>query len=545
MTGNEILTAAEDVLAGLRFALSLPLFLRRTITLEQARAMLVQRRTNRSADFLRLAQRTIYGHAASPYRQLLLSAGCEPGDLTRLVQREGLEGALATLFRQGVYLTVDEMKGRRPVLRGSLSFQTGPRDIRNPLAAMHLHRSSGGTSGPATPRRSHLAFVRDRAVTRMLTMEAHGGGDWPVARWGVPGAVMLVNTLQLLCMGRSFTRNFMTVDPMSASIHARYRWSLRALQLGTRLAGRPDSGYEVVPRDQPLPIVYWLQDVLRSGQTPLLTTSPSAAVRVCASATAAGIELHGARFHVHGEPLTATRRATIEAAGVGVLTGYTSSETGHVGFCCETPARTDDLHYYDDLLALIQPGDQLPRPNEALPATALLATSLRSTAPLILLNTSLGDQANLTQRDCGCGLQKLGWHGHLDTIRSFEKLTAGGMTFHDTDIVRVLEEVLPARFGGTASHYQLFDDVLANGQPCLRLLIDPLVGPLDERAAIDLFLVSLGRGSGVERLMSMVWRDEGFLTVERRRPVAGGTGQGSAHRRRLDLPLAATSGLAR
>ena len=86
---------------------------------------------------------------------------------------------------------------------------------------------------------------------------------------------------------------------------------------------------------------------------------------------------------------------------------------------------------------------------------SLLVTSLRATAPLVLLNVSLGDQAVVAARACGCPLEDLGWTTHLHTIRSYEKLTAGGMTFLDTDLVRVLEEVLPTRFGGGPTDYQL------------------------------------------------------------------------------------------
>ena len=83
-----------------------------------------------------------------------------------------------------------------------------------------------------------------------------------------------------------------------------------------------------------------------------------------------------------------------------------------------------------------------------LPAEALLLTSLRSTAPVILLNASMGDQGFMVARRCDCPLERVGWTTHLHTIRSYEKLTAGGMTFLDTDVVRVLEQTLPATFGG-------------------------------------------------------------------------------------------------
>ena len=57
----------------------------------------------------------------------------------------------------------------------------------------------------------------------------------------------------------------------------------------------------------------------------------------------------------------------------------------------------------------------------------------------------MGDQGVLARRDCGCPLDGIGWQSiPLDNVCSFEKLTSGGMTFLDVDVIRVLEEVLPA-----------------------------------------------------------------------------------------------------
>ena len=120
---------------------------------------------------------------------------------------------------------------------------------------------------------------------------------------------------------------------------------------------------------------------------------------------------------------------------------------------------------------------------------------------------------------------RLGWTTHVHTIRSFEKLTAGGMTFLDADVVKVLEEVLPARFGGGPTDYQLLEQEVEGGHPCLRLLVHPAVGPVEEEAVIDTFLNALGGGSGVERVMSMQWREASLLRVERQAPRTTAVGK--------------------
>jgi hypothetical protein len=93
------------------------------------------------------------------------------------------------------------------------------------------------------------------------------------------------------------------------------------------------------------------------------------------------------------------------------------------------------------------------------------------------------------------------------------------MTFLDTDVVRVLEEVLPARFGGSPAHYQLLEEENADGGPRLRLLVHPSLGPLDPSQVAEAFLDGIGAGPGAERVMGLHWRRAGYLGVERRAPL--------------------------
>ena len=118
------LTPLEDIAVGAHFLCSLTSFLRQPISPQEAQVTLRRRLERRETDSLSLARQAIYQNAASPYRQLLSLASCEYGDLERLVSQEGVEGALRILFRHGVYLTVDEFKGRRPAVRGSAMIPT-------------------------------------------------------------------------------------------------------------------------------------------------------------------------------------------------------------------------------------------------------------------------------------------------------------------------------------------------------------------------------------------------------------------------------------
>jgi hypothetical protein len=142
------LIPSEDIALGIQFLLKLPPFLRRPIHLEEANEILRRRFENREVDFLTIARNAIYPYPQSPYRQLLEMAGCTYGDLEKLVKQEGLEGALKTLFRHGVYLTVEEFKGRRPVVRKNLNMRVEQDQIRNrPTCGHILAESSGSRSG--------------------------------------------------------------------------------------------------------------------------------------------------------------------------------------------------------------------------------------------------------------------------------------------------------------------------------------------------------------------------------------------------------------
>jgi hypothetical protein len=490
-------------------------FLRHPLGLPEAGAELVRRLIRRERDFLALARDAIYGKPDSVYHQLLRHAGCEQGDLRRLVEREGLDEALRRLHRQGVYLTVDEGKGRRPVVRGSLTVPPVPGMLSNPLAARHVPVATSGSRGPRAAILMDLAFIRDHGVNTCLAVAAAGGANWVKAAWEVPGGSALYRILKLSSFGSRVARWFTHIDPSDRALDRRYRWSDRLVRGASFLAGTPLPPPVHAPLDDPLPVGRWLAEVVRRGGTPWVRTFPSSAVRACQAALAAGIDLAGARFTVSGEPVTHAKLEAIRQSGAEATPRYGSIETGPMAWGCLAPERSDDMHVFHDLHAIVQPeGD-----------ASLFVTSLRQATPLVMLNLSMGDQATLRLRACGCPLERLGWTTHLHSVLSREKLTAAGMTFPDVDAVRVLEQVLPSRFGGGPTDYQLVEDEAASGEPVVRLLVHPSIGPLDPAHVAETFLAAIGAGSGTERIMGTVWRDAQLLKVERREPFAAASGK--------------------
>jgi hypothetical protein len=509
-------------MAGARMLSRLPVFLRNPIGTEHARNALAHRNEQRVDDFLGLVDQAVFRNATSPYHWLLGLAGCERGDFERLVRQEGVEGGLKSLYRHGVYLTTNELKGRRPTVRGSASLTVTPDTLRNPKASVHTHVQSGGSRGPRTAVGLDLDCLREEAVNLRLWFDARRANRWTHALWGVPGSAAIRILLRMCAADARPTHWFSQIDPEASDLHPRYRWSARIIRWGARAAGFQFPAYTHVPLEDPLPIARWMADVLRSGGVAHLQTYSSAAARLCQRAMEAGVDLRGAQFILAGEAVTPARLAMIrDAGGVGVPS-YSAIEVGNIGYGCLAPEAADDLHLLHDLHAVIQPGTDAR--DDAVTASALLVTSLRPTAPLFLMNAVLGDQAVITNRACGCPMAQHGWTVHLHTVRSYEKITAGGMTFFDIDVIRVLEEVLPARFGGAPTDYQLVEEESEGGRPRLRLVVDPSVGPLDTDAMVGVFLAALGGGSGVEEVMRRLWQEGRFLGVERAAPrtTAGG-----------------------
>jgi hypothetical protein len=338
----------------------------------------------------------------------------------------------------------------------------------------------------------------------------------------VPGSAPIVTMLQFAAAGMRVVRWFSQVDPASPLLPPMYRWSGRGLRMAAWLAARRLPAPTYVAPDDALPIVRWIRDVRQSGGVPHIRTFPSSAVRVCQAAAAAGLDIAGSRFTVMGEPLTPVRLDLIRQAGAVARPSYATVECGPIAGACDAPTAADDTHLHHDRNALVQPG-----PGAAiagLPGDALLLTTIRPAAPLVLLNVSLGDRAALERRACGCPQEGLGWTTHVHTIRSFEKLTAAGMTVLDADVIHVLDELLPTRFGGGPTSYQLVE-VTSDRAPSLALLVHPALGQLDERAVRDAFLGSIAGLSSAGRVAALRWRAEGLPRVERRLPLATATGK--------------------
>jgi hypothetical protein len=465
----------------------------------------------------------IYGFPKNPYNRLLEHAGCKLGDIENLIVKHGIEAGLQELFSQGVYLTSQEFQGGVETVRGSLRFHVDPQQLCNPLARRHIPIRSSGSRSHGTAVIRDLDFVFDNTVSLAVWLEARKLLEAQIATWSVPGGVALSNLIKFTSLGKAPLRWFSQLDTSAKELDPRYRWSSHLLKFSGKLAGTAIPRPEFVSLEDPRPVIEWIQNCVKNGKSPHLITFSSSAVRLARSALESGIDLRDVHLTMTGEPVTPARLEYVKRSGAHALPAMGCVEVGHVGYGCLHPRAADDMHLMKDLHVVIQPDKQKTEP--MLNSQALLFSTLRMTAPLILLNFSNGDQAEIDRAECGCPLGRSGYDIHLTHVRSFEKLTSGGMALLDKDIVNILEEELPRAFGGGPTDYQLREDESPEGNPLLYLVAHPRIGALDEAGLKAFFLNKVGSGAGAEKLTSLLWRDGEVLRIERSIPSTTATGK--------------------
>jgi hypothetical protein len=497
-----------------RYAATLPGYLRRRMDAAEAERRLRDALANREANFLRVTRLGIYEHARSPYRALLLRAGIEFTDLERLVGQHGLDAALGELYEAGVYLTLDEFKGRRPIERPGLNIPASLSAFDNPLSVRHYEGKSSGSRGPRTRVNIDLAMLEHEAAYVHQYLDAFDLWSRPYAVWRpVPPVVTALKwVLRLEKLGKPLDRWF------SQTRHEfrRGEWKFAVFTLttvaGGRLLGRRFPVPQHVTTDAPEPVARWLMEMRNQGKPAVLDTIVSSAVRVCREAKTRGFDISGTLFRLGGEPLTDAKARLIAETGCRALCFYSITETSFVGAPCANPDAPDDVHLLTDKLAVLTRPKVVPFGS----VNALIYTTLLPSSPKLMLNVESGDFALHSKRNCGCPMGRLGFRDHLRDIRSYEKLTSEGVTFLGTELLRLLEEVLPQRFGGAATDYQLAE---AEEGELSRIYVvaSPSLGVIDEDAVIELVLETLSAYPG-GRAMTEHWRQGNTLKVLRREP---------------------------
>lgn len=500
----------------LRYAVGLRGYLRETMRPDAARSLVKRQLADREQTFLAVLERGIYEMPRSPYRRLLEHAGVAIEDARTLVREHGLEGALERLYDAGVYVTLEEFKGRQPVRRNGLEFEVHARDFDNPLLVAHYAGQTSGSRGVGSRVLIDFDLLTHEAAYLACVLDGYSIADRAVAIWrpGPPDTGGMKVALRYLLLAK---------PPRHWFVQTRFARSVEGLLAATfyyytfvvsRLLKRPLPRLEYVPMAKAEVVAHWLATQKLRGRPAILETNPSQAIRVCLAAREHGVDISGTVFQVVGEPYTQAKAEVIAAAGAQAINRYSMAEVGQIAQACAAPAEVDDLHLFTDKIAAIQrdraSGGKVP---------LLVYTTLLASCPKLMLNTESGDYATLTQRDCGCPLGGLGWSTHMTGLAAYDKLTSEGVTFMGSELYRLLEQVLPGRFGGATTDYQLVEEEGETGLPRVSILVRPSIGVVDEADVIDAVIDVLKRyPTGGGSLMTDQWRQGGTLRVVRRDP---------------------------
>ncbi|MBL0169948.1 MAG: hypothetical protein IPP90_04325 [Gemmatimonadaceae bacterium] len=503
-----------------RYAVGIRAFLRTTLSADACRDIVTTQQAHREESFLAMLEQGVYANPRSPYRQLLQHAGIQLPDATADVRNMGLETALTAWYDRGVYVTIDEFKGRKPIVRGNLTIDTCPEDFDNPLLVQHYETRTGGSRGPRTRLVVDLDLLTHEAAQTQLFLAAFGIEAMPVGIWRevLPGAVGIKTFLRHTKIGGRVLTWFTPRTPVARLEDLKYQAFTMATAAISRLAGRAMPMPRFVPPREAARIAQWLAEQKRQGTPAILDTNTSTAVRACLAAHELNLDIAGSVFRVSAEPYTAAKDAIIRERGCRTASHYSCAELGYIGLACANAESVDEVHLMTEKVALIQ------RPKTvgggAVMVGALAFTTVLTSCPKLMVNVELGDYATITRRDCGCLLEQLGFTTHLHDVRSWEKLNSAGVTFLGTELMALVEEVLPAKFGGHAMDYQFVEEEEA-GLPVVRLLVHPRLPDVDERAVVETVLRELRACPG-GGLMSDTWRESGTLRVQRREPYLTG-----------------------
>ncbi len=509
----------NDLRMLVRYAGGLWRYLDSTLTLEESKALIVGLLARRQENFLGFVRRSIFDNPVSPYLALFRHAGIEYGDVVDLVGREGLDAALEKLLDVGVFIGLDEFKGRQPIRRPGLEIAVRAEDFDNPVIKKHLEATTGGSRG--TPRR--LAIDLDKyeidSAAHHLFMHDAGALDRPMGVWRsvLPDNSGINKWFHQVKIGCDVEKWFSPYPLRYRPKELKYALFTHFTHFTAALRGKKFPMPEHVPLGEAVVVAGWLAEKKAAGRPAYLDTKSSSAVRVCQAALDHRLDIAGTLFRVGSEPFTEAKARVLQATGVRVLVHYAMSECGRIGMGCTRPEQVDDVHFMAYRLAMVQRPQRVGGGDETV--NSFYVTNLLPYAPKVSLNVQTGDYGVVTKRRCGCVFDRLGFDTHIHTIRSYEKLTGGGVTFFGSELITLLEEILPARFGGSVSDYQLVEEE-TNGVIRVSLVVSPRVGLLDESAVAEEALKFLALRNAGGRLMTAEWRHGNTLKVVRREPYA-------------------------
>ena len=449
-------------------------FLRDRLTPERAVEMSRRGLARREESFFEIIDRALVSDDQNPYSRLLKHAGIARDDLRDSVERRGLELTLEMLHDNGVYVSVDEFKGRALIRRGSLTFDVGSQDFDNPLSRRDFETRTGGSRSTGTRLFIDLDLIERDAAYVHHQYAMFGLYGRPLMVWcsAPPFQSGMNEMLRSAKLGIIPRRWFAQSVPSLMARSWRQALFTRVVLTTAKANGSAIPAPELTPLTDAGVVAEALAAARRAGEMPVLRCNSSSAVRVCIAAQQHGLDISGTLLRVSAEPFTPGKAEAVRRAGCTAASWYATGEAGIIGMPCGNGAEVDEVHLMSDKLAMIR------RERPMAPGQSVMVnvySSLLSSTPKLMLNYVSDDYAVVGERACGCPLESLGFATHMHTIRSWEKLTSEGLTFIGHDLIKLIEEILPANFGGSAADYQLVETE-RDGLPKVDLLVSSAPG---------------------------------------------------------------------
>ena len=444
-------------------------------------------------------------------------AQCSHQDLADLIKRDGLEAALGQLRAAGVSLSQDEFKGTTPIVRQGREIPASPESFRNPLAHGTMQHVTSGSRGRATQSFRSSKFLLHQEAMHELVVREFGLED----RAQVVLRSTLPSALGLQTCAISARKGHRVEGWYSSGQSGWYAPATAGLVLLARASGCRIPFPAVLPDNDFSSAAERVARLCAEGVPCLVSGPASPSVRLAAAALERGLDIQGTLFLVSGETLTDAKRAVIERAGGEPFARYGISEMGFIGHGCRHMTTGDCVHFYGNALAAIT--HRITAPLSDVEVDSLLYTTLLPTAPLFLMNLEVNDSGVLERANCDCEFSRMGFHWRIRDIFSFGKMTGHGMTLIGTELIRVLEQVLPARLGGSPGDYQLIEREGA-AQTNVELRVSPRVRGSSAEKIRACFLEEIRLVYGGS-LAGRVWRHAEALEVVLAEPVITRSGK--------------------
>jgi hypothetical protein len=495
-----------------------------------AQVSIQKRVAERGENFLNFMEKGVFRYSPSPYLKLLEPKKIAFSDLKEWVANVGIEGSLRKLESEGVYFSVDEFKGKVPVVRDGVEFWCQEGMFDNPFLSYVYEVRSGATRSAGTRVRVDFDYLYQRSLYDAVLLNVHGCLQAPIANWFpiFPGAPGINSSLRFAEIGNPARKWFSQVPEDRLNVNWEKKWGTKLIFTLGKMHGCPLAEPEFVPLDDALKVAQWAAEAVQQHGRCVVYTFASSAVRVCIAAADNNLNIKGTKFFVTGEPLTPQKRKEIENMGASPVCVYGISEAGVIAAGCDQiHSESDHCHLYKDTTAIISHRQSVPHSD--LFVDSYLFTTLLYESPKLLLNVGMGDYGNLREGSCNCMFGQVGFTTHLSGIRSYEKLTGEGVTFVDTDFVRIIERELPERFGGRSTDYQLVEKEDARGLTHLQMMVSPRIGAIDNAKVLECFLNLLKRAedspeswsqSGIE-----MWKQSNMVQIVRELPIATASGK--------------------